>query len=93
MNKTYYHRTMYFQAPSPLHTCTLELRSFTAQQTLLCYQTLNLKATIQSLHGDLDYCCVRTPFEEAIWPLRRGSTSQAILSARANALKVASTMW
>ena len=39
------------------------------------------------------YCCVSTPLLEAMVPTRRGSASHALRSARAKALKVASTMW
>ncbi|GBF99840.1 hypothetical protein Rsub_12540 [Raphidocelis subcapitata] len=39
------------------------------------------------------YCCVSTPLLLAMRPARRSSTSHARRSARAKALKVASTMW
>ncbi len=41
----------------------------------------------------LPHCCVSTPLLLAMVPARRGSVSHAWRSARANALKVASTMW
>lgn len=46
-----------------------------------------------SCHSPDGHCCVRTPLDDAICPALLSSCSVAFLSALANALKVASTMW
>lgn len=68
------------------HRCSLNI----CIKTTIIYMIWN-----RSMHmwtTNIAYCCVRTPFDDAIVPDLRGSSSQAALNARANALKVASTI-
>lgn len=64
----------------------------TMMVALLALTSCQVRSSAQRTPASQRHCCISTPFEEAMVPRRRSSTSHATRSARANALNVASTM-